>query len=92
MFLNPPEPGVTIEESLRMGGRHTMVRSNAGITYVTTIIITRLDPEPPIYQVTHVAFTEKIRGQRDYAHQRTEHLDDLDAALALMVQLHHGRE
>lgn len=92
MFLNPPGPDITIEESLRMGGRHTMVRSIAGVTSVTTILITRLDPEPPIYQVTHVAFTEERRGQRVFTNQSTEHFEDLDAALAYMVRAHHGEE
>lgn len=92
MFLNPPGPDVTVEESLRMGGRHTMVRSLGSTTYVTTILITRLDPEPPIYQVTHTAFTEQKRGHREFTDQSTEHYDDLDAALAAMVAVHHREE
>lgn len=88
MFINPPDPDTTIEESLRMGGRHTMMREHDGITVVTSILIARLDPEPPIYQLAHVAFTEEVKGHRVYVNHNVATYDDLDVALADMLRIH----
>jgi hypothetical protein len=89
MFLNPPGPDTTVEESLRMGGRHTMIRSEGQLTRVTTILITRLDPEPPIYEIAQAEFREVSPGKREHIAGVAVSFDDLDQALAIMVRMHH---
>lgn len=91
MYLNPPDPDFTIEESLLAGSRHTAVNVVDGITRVTTIMVIRLEPAPPIYQVTHVMFREPKPGEREYLTERATHYDDLTAALLAVVELNEGR-
>jgi hypothetical protein len=89
MFLNPPDSGFTIEESLLAGSRHTAVHTIDGVTTVTTIMVIQLDPAPPIYEVTRVAFREPHPGKRQYAGGSVVlAFDDLDEALKRMVEIH----
>lgn len=88
MFINPPEPGTTVEESLRMGGRHTMMRVEGEIVHVTTIIVTDLDPEPPLFEVTHISFVEKVKGFRETLASWHETCPGLEAALLEMNFIH----
>lgn len=91
MYLNPPEHEFSIEESLLAGSRHTAVNTIDGITYVTTIMIIRLEPKPPIYQVAAAQFRETSPGEREYLSETLEHYTDLTDALTAVVDKHHGK-
>lgn len=91
MYLNEPDPDFSIEESLLAGSRHTAVNVINGVTLVSTIMVIRLEPAPPIYQVTHVTFREPNPGEREYLTSWARPFDDLTAALQAVVDLNEGR-
>jgi hypothetical protein len=89
VFVTPDDPNFTTEESLRMGGRRTMIRVEDKTVHVTTILITDFDGDTPTYQVHHVSFLEPVIGQRDITAEQTDYYTDLELAMMELVQLHH---
>jgi hypothetical protein len=79
-FINP-DNGFTVEESLLMGGRKTIVRVDGATVHTTSVIVYQLEPEPPIYQVSHVSYIEPERGHRMIVGQSHTLHDSVDEAI-----------
>jgi hypothetical protein len=90
MFINPTDQGLSVDETLRMGGRKTMARVDGASVHVTSVTIVEFDGEPPTYQVHHVTFVEPIKGQKMVVGQSTSFHNDIDDALATMVYVHNN--
>lgn len=75
-------------EGLLMGGRDQRQRIDGQIIHVTQLQLFRFEPEPPLFEVKHIAFMEISKGQTMMIGYSISLHDDLDDAHAEFTRVH----